>query len=418
MTRMLSLAGCVALLGTWAADDANEAVRALAERTQQLPAFSATYQVTGFDGSKSELRLYYRAPDRARLDFGEKTETTREWLHGSVVSTRGVDRRGRYAIDCDLAESRIEDGLFDAMMEREFARRAPPAAPQKGSPGFRIDFEPPPAAGEDSAIVTSMVWADPKFHLLAWLDGGTAASPWQAEGDAFVRRTAKGGVVRVSKETGFLVSLTHPSGYEIHLVRISESASDEDLAVPRRAANEEDRSPQVARSSLADRFLKQRRAAYEAALGASSDASKGAVGRDARLGRVFTFIDSPLCGRMDADQRDQWAPYLEQFTEWCRKERSEAGDSAEKRAVVEAAVARWRAEYERQIDEAGEQQRAGLESPLDEDSPEAAGANAAARINAILAIERAVFLVQFRETVRIPAIARLENALRMAEGQH
>ena len=41
------LAGCVALLGTWAADDANEAVRALAERTQQLPAFSATYQVTG-----------------------------------------------------------------------------------------------------------------------------------------------------------------------------------------------------------------------------------------------------------------------------------------------------------------------------------------------------------------------------------
>jgi len=214
------------------------------------------------------------------------------------------------------------------------------------------------------------------------------------------------------------VSLTHPGGYEIHLVRSSESASDEDLAVPRRAANEEDRSPQVERSSLADRFRKQRRAAYEAALGASSDASKGAVGRDARLGRVFTFIDSPLCGRMDADQRDQWAPYLEQFTEWCRKERSEAGDSAEKRAVVDAAVARWRAEYERQIDEAGEQQKAGLESPLDEDSPGAAGANAAARINAILAIERAVFLVQFRETVRIPAIARLENALRMAEGQH
>jgi hypothetical protein len=109
---------------------------------------------------------------------------------------------------------------------------------------------------------------------------------------------------------------------------------------------------------------------------------------------------------------------LKQFTEWCRKERSEAGDSAEKRAAVDAAVASWRAEYERQIDESGEQQKAALESPLDEDSPEAAGANAAARIAASLAVERAIFLVQFQETVRVPAIARLENALRMAEGQH
>ena len=403
----------------WAtAVDANEAVRALAERTQKLEAFTAIYRVVHFDATESEQRLYYRAPDRARFDSVGKQESTRSWLRGSVMSTRGVDRRGRYAIDRDLAEWRIENERFDAMLEREFARPAPPAAPRTGGPGFRLDFEAPLAEGEDSGIVMTLLWAEPKFHLLAWLDGGTPASPWQAEGEEFVRRTAKGGVVRVSKETGFLVSLTHPSGFEIRLVRASESVSDEDLAVPRRLANEEDRTPQDEWGFLSDRFQRQRRAAYEAALHAAPDSSKGAVARDARLGRVFSFIDSPFCGRMDADHRDRWAPYLEQFTVACRTQRLEAGDSTEKRAAVDAAISRWRAEYERRIDEFGEQQKAALEAPLDEDAPEAAGANAAARIGAILAIERAVFLVQFRETVRTPAIARLENALRTAETRH
>jgi hypothetical protein len=350
---MPPLVGCVALLGSWlaiqaapgrepaapAAIDANEAVRALAERTQKLEAFTAIYRVVGFDGEESESRLYYRAPDRARLDTIEKQSTLRAWLRGSVLSIRSADRRGRYAIDRDLAEERTEGERFDAMLEREFARPAPPAAPRTGGPGFRLDFEAPLAEGEDCAIVRTMVWEDPKFHLLAWLDGGTAASPWRTEGDEFVRRTAKGGVVRVSKETGFLVSLTHPSGYELHLIRVSKEASEEDLAVPRRLANEEDRSPQVKRDSLVDRFEKQRRAAYKAALGASPDASTRAVGRDARLGRVFSFIDSPLCGQMDADLRDRWAPNLEQLTEWNRNRRLEAGDSTEKQAAVDAAVA-------------------------------------------------------------------------------
>jgi hypothetical protein len=363
MTRMPSLVGCVVLLGTWAANDANEAVRALAEKTQQLPAFSATYQVTHFDGSKSELRLYYRAPDRARLDFGEKTETMREWLHGSVLSTRGVDRRGRYAIDRDLAESRIEDGLFDAMLEREFACRAPPAALQKGSPGFRLDFEAPLTAGEDSAIVTSMVWADPKFHLLAWLDGGTAASPWQAEGDEFVRRTAKGGVVRVSKETGFLVSLTHPSGYEIH--RTEGAIGSTRIWRPPRG-EQEDRSRQlgwipwlIASGSSGGRCT--------GCAGGRADSSTPSVATRAWAGC------SPSSARRGADDWTPTSPPRRpaQFVEWWRTQRSEAGASAEKRAAVEDDARRPSGSSGR-IEELG---AAGTPDRARRRRPEAAGAN-------------------------------------------
>jgi len=322
---MQSIIEWCALLGSWVpvqaapvrepatatVVDANEAVRALAERTQKLAAFSATYHVTrGDGGEEEELRLYYQAPDRGRLDVVGKNDRESTWLHGSVMSRRGGDRRRRYAVEFDVGDRGLDGERFESMLDRELGRRSARAATPSEALNFRIDFEPPLAEGEDSPIVVNMAWADPKFHLLAWLDGGTSASPWQLEGDEFVRRTAKGGVVRVSKTTGFLVSLTHPSGYEAKLVRVSEEVADDALTVPPRATNEEDRSSTDEAAFLGWRTRQQRREAYEAELHTPADSANEADKREARLNRVFSFIYRPTCRRLDADYRTALAKSL------------------------------------------------------------------------------------------------------------
>lgn len=399
--------------------DASEAVRALAERTQEIVSFFAVYHVTGFDGVEQEIRFWYRAPDRARFDVTNQRESRFVWLHDSRVAFRGKDRNGSYAAEYDLADGSVDGGCFEEMLDREFGGPRRARGPANG-PSFRIDIAPSTFAeeGVDGPIVINVGWNEPVFHLMAWLDGGSAASPWKAEGDEFVRRTPKGGVVRVSKATGLLVSLTYPGGYEVRAVRTGEEVREEDLAVPAVAQLEEDRSSKMEQDFQYARLRKHRRDVYAAALLAASEKSAGIGKGDTRLIRAFSFVDRPICRWMDRAYGAQNAANVATFASWSRDQRDAAGDSPEGRVEVDAAIEKWKSEYVESVDAYGSAYLDSIESPLDEDDPVTRTTNASKRIDAILSVERATFGAMFREMVRKPVIARVENALRTAEARH
>jgi hypothetical protein len=223
-----------------------------------------------------------------------------------------------------LKELEDAQDAFLAVLAKEFPEAVDSEKRDPG-PVFLLDLLPPQSAEDHGHVHAALSWMRDRSHLFEWLTEGIAANAWRAEGSDFVRSVPGGGTIRVSQESGFVTSITHPAGLELKRVSLDLECDPTVLHLTRPAEGVKDVTEQFRAGFVAAAAEAMREDAYAAALKAwPADAHHADF--DARP-RVFAEIHRATARSLGAEVAASPRQGRE-FVEWCRTESTRAAGTA------------------------------------------------------------------------------------------
>jgi len=392
--------------------EATAAVRALAEKCDGMKGFSARYQLQIPERGTAELRLHYKAPDFARLDVTSADATNVTRILGGALDMQGVDGGNEVCAEFQLKELEDAQDAFLAVLGKEFPEAVSSGKSDPG-PEFFLDLLPPQTAEDHGHVHAAISWSRYRAHLLEWLTQGVAANAWRADGGDFVRGVPGGGTIRVSQESGFVTSITHPVGLELKLVSLDRECDPTVLHLTRPAEGVKDVTEEFRAGFFAAASEAMREDAYAAALKAwPADAHHADF--DARVTRVFAEIHRSTARSLAAEVAATGAPKIAELVEWCRTESARAAATPSLRSAFDAAFEARRTDFQKQLLASGQQYSARFQLPRLDPAALPPDSFDLRRLKPLLALERAAFLADYRELVVTPALARLDTALKTA----
>jgi hypothetical protein len=389
-------------------------IRGLVERSAQLESFALHYHVQLPDSPKSdvEIDLRFRAPGDARLVVRQGETSHSTWANDGTLSFRGVHPGAAETAELSLARFAKEEEDLEALLVRELHADLSTAAQGKPGPVFEIELLPPQRPEEHGTYSVTIFWMAHSICRFQWLEGGSATTPWRADGGELVRAVPGGGSIRVSTETGYVTRMSHPSGFEMKLVSASELVQADDFAVPPPAPGAKDSSTECARDYERSVFPTRRNRVYGAIVRAAPDPTEDARAADARLVRVFAALHRPICQGIGIDAKESGADWIAKVVQMVRADVARADSPQAQRAALAARAAEVKGYYEGQLNGKGDQFAAAIPPPDLADFVPPFGPDPPERLAALLALERAAFHAEFQEFVVVPSLARLDDALR------
>jgi hypothetical protein len=393
--------------------EATAAVRALAEKCDGMKEFSARYQMQIPERSAAELRLHYKAPNFARLDVTNAEGTIVTRILSGFLDMRAVDQGNEVFAEFPLKEFEELKDAFLAVLAKEFPE-AVDAEKRDPGPVFLLDLLPPQSAEDDGHFHAELSWMSDRSHLLQWLNEGIAANAWRAEGGEFVRSVPGGGAIRVSQESGFVTSITHPAGVDVRLVALELECDPTVMHLTRPEQGVKDVTEVFRAGFVASASDAMREETYSAALTAWPADAVHRADFDARVTRVFAEIHHSTAHSLDAVVAASAAPKIAEFVEWCRSESARAAGTPSHEPAFDAAFDTRRNEFKKQLLASGQQHAAHFQIPRLDPAALPPDSFDVRRLGPLLALERAAFLADYRELVVTPALARLDAALKSA----
>ena len=206
-------------------------------RAATVAACTATYRVTG--PIAQTIRIAYLAPDRARFDsagtrdgpsFEESAWTLRD--RSAFRSRRGDERAWAELVFGSLAAE------FEAVVaELNRAFPAPPSAtpPADDGPGVALDFwcEPDVDHPEHGRVDAMAIRQERRTGVFRWLARFAAMPQIRDDGARLVAADpSTGHEVALSKENGFLESVSVPGGLRIALVEWQPAVDEAVFTIP------------------------------------------------------------------------------------------------------------------------------------------------------------------------------------------
>jgi len=303
-----------------------ETLRHLAEKTRSLAGFTATYRVVSSVDGDWTLRFVYSAPDRGKFEIHSKRESMTDWVldGGSII--RGEDERGLYFATLSGFDD-VVAGLdrFNASNGSTSSSRAAAMAP---GPTFVLDATPGSASGDRKAALSfSAGWYPLRRHVLGWFETAQTDDRWRDEGEKLVREDS-GVRVALSKSTGFITSMTSPSGGRVELVDFRESFDESEFTIPTASALAKDRSAEMAVMVATGMVALLRHCVYEDALDATPGRPDDETLRQRELSRLFASLHRPsLVGALAPFVADT-SKSIDDFAETCRRSNAIAARDA------------------------------------------------------------------------------------------
>jgi len=318
----------------------------LAGRTNALPAFVAEYQARAAGQEEpTSVRILYRAPDHAKIVFGEEAIYR---IHGGFLDVR-AKRPGEAPT---AARVEIEKPIRERFEHLATAMRAEfPAAADSwksgGKPGVRFDLS---LSGKSLQFAASYHF--PSTVLLGWLRDLAQEPATSAEGDRLVFAEPAGAAdtkITLSTKTGFVEKVGmgragSASSFELAALDLAPELDDAAFDLPPRPADALDASASFSERLHQVQTQNLRRDVY-ASIARLVTAKKLAwdIAARSHLARVLEVVHADAWMLENEVWVGEMRRRMDEFSGWLGvRLRDPALSDAPSRKKLEEAVAAWR----------------------------------------------------------------------------
>ncbi len=383
-----------------AVDNPVTLVERLSEMSKHLSGFTAKYHGVSHD-EPFDLRLVYRAPDSARLEFIDDTGSMATWILDGHAFIRGDGEAKTLASDLDIKKEFGANGGFVKVLEAEFP--PPDGYDPRGGPFFSVW----PASAKESgkSLSTSVSWYTPRMPLLAWLAHPKDwADAKQADGK-LVRELKDGSQVVLSLTTGFIESISRPDGAHMELTSFSESVDEADFVVPEPKPDAKDEMAKV-KAGLPALVDLMRRAVIYSRMSYEKDTTGEAF--QTKLAKVFDALFTPDAVAWHDRLDKELGTNVDAFATWSHDRFKQIGGDAQARRELHQQIAERRTFYDQ-----------GMEKVLQGHVFEMRGLDEIGftkeLIDRVHAVERETYETVGRRVAADPFLAKFDAAMSDAE---
>lgn len=316
------------------------------KRAAKVAACTAIYRVTG--PIEETIRIAYAAPDRARIDaagtrdgatFEESAWTLRD---RSAFRSRRGDERAWADMAFGSVESAAEFEAIAAELNRAFPSPSSETPPADDGPGVMLGFwcEPDVDHPEHGSVDAMAIRLERRTEVFRWLSRLAAMPQLRDDGARLVAEDPRTGhEVALSKENGFLESVTAPGGLDVALVEWQPAVDEQAFAVPPPSPGARDLSEQYRGAVAAGCDLGIDAVITRQAVAARA---RDAIGDDdfrARLTAVFAVAHRTLLRDRLAATRAAFQKKSDEATELYARSFAASASDKDLRQFCEARVA-------------------------------------------------------------------------------
>jgi len=233
-----------------------------ARRAATVKACTATWRVTG--PIEQTIRIVYVAPDRARFDAtgtrdGAPIEETAWTLRDrSFFLSRRGDARAWAEVPLRSEEAAAEFDAILAELQRAFPTTPSGAPLPEYGRGVALDFwcEPDLDHPEHDRLDALAIRQERRTEVFRWLSRLAAMPQLRDDGARLVAEDPRTGLeVALSKESGFLESVTAPGGLRVALVEWKPAVDAAAFEIPKPPPGARDLSEEYRGAVAASRDL-------------------------------------------------------------------------------------------------------------------------------------------------------------------
>lgn len=389
--------------------DLAKMLRAMDEQAMKRSGFTATYRFQSTEESGT-VRLVYLAPDRARIELRQESNSITSWFIDSDMTMRAEEDGIPVVAHIPYKEFGLSWAGANDVLDAAFPKASDggEALPDLGAgPYFSIKVESDPNDPEHGQWSASIGWLEHRDSFLTWLR--PSAPPDHVRVDDEKRLILERGATRatISPSSGLIERFTVGDEFDARLVEYHDGADRREFDIPEPMPGAKDITVAMITDADVNYWKAARQYAYRRIVPAARSTDLASIEFRRRVESVFQAIDRIYATRLRATEGSNWPADIGRFCDSFESHWRDTASNPAQREQLTREASEWRATFVTTLTSA----RARMLAKIRDVAVDLKGVSDGQALELIELIERKTADAAFDEEITTPLLRQLDEHL-------